>query len=102
MITAISLININHHIELEKIFLVVRTFKIDCLSNFLSCILELGGGGGEESVRRMFGSCSVCRQSFWNRKEERGEYLERIGFRGNRQPEFQFKQDKVRRDRICR
>ena len=80
----------------------MRTFKIDCLSNFLSCILELGGGGGEESVRRMFGSCSVCRQSFWNRKEERGEYLERIGFRGNRQPEFQFKQDKGRRDRICR
>ena len=55
-------------------FFLVRTFKIDSLSNFLSCILELGGGGGggEESVRRMSGSCSVCRQSFWNRKEERG------------------------------
>ena len=64
---------------IKKFFFLVRTFKIDSLSNFLRCILELGdGGGGEESVKRMFGSCSVCRQSFWNRKEERGEYLERI------------------------
>ena len=29
-----SLININHHIEMENCFLVVRTFKIDSLSNF--------------------------------------------------------------------
>ena len=33
MITAISLINVSHHIELEKFFPVVGTFKIDSLSN---------------------------------------------------------------------
>ena len=33
MITAINLINVSHHIELEKFFPVVGTFKIDSLSN---------------------------------------------------------------------
>ena len=37
MITTVSLVNIHHHTDLYLFLLVIRTFNIDCLSNFQMC-----------------------------------------------------------------